>query len=278
MGADDGKAEAFSLQGKRLWSNARLGLAKSAIPLVAPDGRFFAPAEGHAEDGTSGLYILTQHGRTIRHLARGTPTFGVAYGPDGTMYTLLYDAGTSESSVVAYAPSFEKIWRQRLSVSLETVEACTCLVVGQSGTVFVGDGNTMVAVDAHGQIAWRFDKPDGVLAIAERPDGSIVVAGNQWLTGVSEQGQKLFDADIRQRHPRSPNDGLQKPALVVDGAGAAYVGTADGEVLVFANGGKLLDRLPAGGYHLGSTPRIMLGSQHTLVVTGNDGVLRVYAP
>jgi outer membrane protein assembly factor BamB len=276
MASDYGGAQAFSPQGKRVWSNSRLGLAKGAVPLVVEDGRFFAPAEGHPEDGTSGLYILTRRGKLIRHLARGIPTFGVAYAADGTTYTLVYDPGTAESSVAAFAPSFQEVWRQPLAVSLETYGVCMCLMVGQHGVLFVGDGNTLSAIDARGHSLWHFAKPDGVLSIAERPDGSIAVAGNQWLTVVSEQGRKLFDADIRVRHPIGTNDAIDKPSLVIDGAGTAYVGTADGEVLVVSSEGQLLDRLAVGGYHFGMTPRIMLGPGHALVVNGNDGVLRVY--
>jgi len=59
---------------------------------------------------------------------------------------------------------------------------------------------------------WHFAKPDGVLSIAERPTAPSPCR-EPMVDGRLEQGRKLFDADIRVRHPIGTNDAIDKLRL-----------------------------------------------------------------
>lgn len=276
VGADSGAAEAVASTGIPLWQRSSIGLPKSSRPLVTPDGRFFIAAEGHPQDGTSGLWVLSTEGRVAHHAARGVPTFGVTVGLDGSVYTLLYDQATGVSYVAAYSPTLQEKWRYELNTSLEGFGGCDCLMTARDGGVYVGDGNILLALDAQGSLAWRFSKADGLLSIAERPDGSLLAAGSQTLTAISSRGQSLWDADIHIHHRIGVNDFVRAPAIAVDRAGTACVGTADGQVVVVAASGQLTAHVPAGGYRYGQTPRVMMSPHHMLAVTGTDSVVRIY--
>ncbi len=149
-------------------------------------------------------------------------------------------------------------------------------MVVASGRLYVGNGNRLLALDNQGQLVWNFRKSDGLQSMAERPDGSVLLTGSRTLTAISAQGQTLWDADIHVHHSLDPNGFTRVPTLAVDNAGTAHVGTADGRVVVIDRTGRITARVPAGGYHDGFTPLVMLGPSHTLVASGNDSVVRVY--
>jgi outer membrane protein assembly factor BamB len=275
VGADNSRAAAVSATGKLLWTQSSIGLPKSAAPLVTTDGRFFIAAEGHPQDGTAGLYIVSPHGKVVHHLARGQPIFDVALGLDGSVYTLMDDWTTGVSYAVAYSPDLQEQWRYRLGTSLEE-SPCDCLLVASSGLLYVGNGNTLLTLDRHGRLAWSIQKPDGLLNMAERADGSILLAGARTLTAISSQGESLWDADIHIHHTIGANDFMAAPTLAVDNAGTAYVGTADGQIVVIDGSGRNSARVPAGGYRYGPTPGVMLAPNRTLVVAGTDSRVRLY--
>lgn len=275
VGADNSRALAVSASGTFMWQQKSIGLPKSAQPLVTNNGRFFIAAEGHPQDGTSGLYVLSRQGKVIHHVARGEPIFDIAVGLDGSVYTLLYDWATGVSYAVAYSPGLQEQWRYKLTTSLEQ-SSCDCLMAGSGGRLYVGNGGTLLTLDAHGHLAWSLAKPDGSLSMAERPDGSVLLAGSRTLTAISAQGQILWNADIRIRHTIGANDSVRAPTLAVDSAGTAYVGTADGRIVVVDSTGLTNARIPAGGYRYGQTPLVMLGPRHTLVVAATDSIVRIY--
>lgn len=276
VGADDSRASALSATGKLLWRVSSIGLPKSASPLVTANGSFFVAAEGHPEDGSSGLYVIDPSGKVTSHAVPGVPTFGVATGVDGGVYALLYDQESGTSSVAAFSPSLQERWRKPLSTSLETWGACMCLMVGPQGRLLLGDGTTLRAYEQTGAATWAVHKADGIGSIAERPDGSIVAAGTRLLTAISADGRTLWTADIHVHHQRPEGDATYRPSLAVDAAGKAYVGTGDGRVVEVSPAGRVVTRVPAGGYHYGFAPRVMLGPRHSLIVGGVDGVVRVY--
>jgi outer membrane protein assembly factor BamB len=133
-----------------------------------------------------------------------------------------------------------------------------------------------VKVDAFaptGKLLWRYSKPDEALALAERSDGVLLVAGRRLLDAIRPHGKLLWQAPIgASRGVYIP----ERPSLIVDGDDSAYVGSGDGIVRVISADGQWLASMPGGGSHLHLTPGLILGADGRLIVSGTDGVMRVY--
>lgn len=261
---DNMQASGYSARGKRLWKTQTLGLLKGASPLVTDTNQLFAPIVGpHGYSTRIGVNIVSGTGNLLQLLPGDWRS--PALSPSGTMYLF-----TQDSTVLqAFSPTGALLWQRDVG---GTSDALLDPLVGQDGTVYVGNGAHLVAVGADGQIGWSAEKSDGALALAERADGSILSAGTNTLDAFNREGTRLWSVPIGTSTELPP----YRPSLIVDAAGTAYVGSGDGIVRVISAEGKLIGQTLAGGHHFDFAPQILLGPDGRLFVNGTDGVLQVY--
>jgi outer membrane protein assembly factor BamB len=145
-------------------------------------------------------------------------------------------------------------------------------MVGHSGVLYATDGSDLLAYTSSGGLLWRLHDTNGVLALAERLDGTRG-SRSSFLHALSVDGRVLWTASIGTT---GRSDGL--PKLIVDAAGSTYVGTADGKVRIFSDGGALLATLSAGRHKPFMVPSSRLTAIGRLFINGTDGTLRVYGP
>jgi DNA-binding beta-propeller fold protein YncE len=269
MGSDDQTAIAYTPIGKKLWKRTNIGLPKSAHSLVTENNTFYAPFEGHPEDRTAGLDLFSATGRRTR-IDPGTSVFGVTVAPDGRTYIRTFDNGSNQSTLQALTSSGTVRWKQPLGTGVDSFPSCTCLMA-DSNAIYASQGNTIIAYSPSGTFLWRFTKPDQPLALAERADSVLLIAGFKTLDAVDQQGKLLWTATIA-----IAKNAEDSPSLIVDAAGTAYIGRQDGAVQIVNRQGRTVTTLPAGGYHYGFTPSLLLVPPGRLVVNGTDSVLRIF--
>jgi outer membrane protein assembly factor BamB len=188
----------------------------------------------------------------------------VAQSRDGVVYALVtnYAGG---NSLQAFTLSGRRLWKRE--------DPGSTLLVGRGATIYTAGTDAVAADDPAGRLLWRRGKADGALALAERTDGVVLVAGARTLTAVTPQGKRQWTVQLQRK-----SGYLDRPSLIVDSGGTAYVGTADGYLLAVGRNGRSLWRLRGGGYHYGFSPTSLLDATGSLLVDGTDNVLRVYGP
>ncbi|HEX6506905.1 MAG TPA: hypothetical protein VF221_04665 [Chloroflexota bacterium] len=262
---DNMQASGYSARGKRLWKTQTLGLLKGVSPLVTGANQLYAPIVGpHGYSTRIGINIVSGTGNLLQLFP------GDWRSPAMSLAGVLYLFTQSSTELQARSPTGALLWQVDVG---GTPAALLDPLVGKDGTVYVGNGTHLVAVTPDGQTRWTANKADGVLALAERADGSILSAGTNTLDAFSPDGTLLWSVPIGQS-----SDQLASywPSLIVDAAGTAYVGSGDGIVRVISSEGKLVGQLPAGGHRSDFPPQVLLGADGRLIVNGSDDVLQVY--
>lgn len=253
-------ALAIRPDGSIAWRIDPFGLPKGAEPLVSAGDLLYAPIVG-PENGSGseryiGLDVLSPQGQVLHHVGQ---RFDVpALGDDGTVY--------DGNPLRAVAADGRIIWRHNLGVSVGPL-------VGKGGVIYAG-GQTLASYASSGRLRWKLRWPDDVLGLAQRADGVMLVAGRTRLAAVSPAGKRLWSVRIGRAVGADEN-----LPLVVDAAGTVYVGTLDGHVRIVSRSGKVISTLRVGPGSTQAMPRVpivMLGPGGRLIVTGTDGVLRVY--
>ena len=266
---DDMKASGYSPRGMRLWTTPTLGLLKGESPLITETGIVFAPVIGpHASVYATriGINVVAASGKLLGLFPGEWHT--PAMSASGTIYLI----GLGSTVLEARTSSGARVWQLDLGgTSNAILDPC----VGSGGNIHVGDGDQLVAVGPNGQKLWNVQKQDGVLAVASRRDGTILAAGRDELSAFGANGDRLWSVAIGRSGDQLPG---YRPSLIVDAMGTAYVGSGDGNVLVVSSVGKVLARLTAGRGRSQFPPQVVLGPNGHLVVSGQDGALRVYAP
>lgn len=258
----------YSAGGGLRWVIKPLGPVKGGTPLVTDSGQFyFELAHSENEEVCAGVTELqADDGRPIRcvhvdlqSMAPDGHFYAVdwsslhAYSPDGTSLWLTPVEGTGRD------PSHPASRPDNIYPSFPTV--------GRDGTIYVGIGRQLAAVNPEGHILWQIAKKDQAMALALRSDSVILAAGRKRLIAVRQDGKELWNVPIGPA-------GLERPTLVVDAAGTAYVGTADGKVRIFSSDGRLLRTLAVGPRSSWAPGILVAGGR--LIVSGTDRVLRVY--
>jgi len=255
------EAIAIGPAGSVAWRITPFGLPKGASSL-ASNGAIFAPVIGpHNGTGTEpyiGLNIISWQGRVTAHLP---VAYAPALSPNGTIYE------ASIGQLTALTPGGAVVWQRRLPGSPPSGP-----LVGQGRIVYLGYGTKLVAYSPSGRLLWSLRWREAPLALAERADGVVLMAGRTRLSAVSATGKQLWTTRIGETA-----DPYYHPSLVVDASGRAYVGSGDGRVRVVTAGGHVVASLRAGPAHHG-TPTALLGPDGKLIVSGTDGVLRAYGP
>jgi outer membrane protein assembly factor BamB len=275
---------AVSPQGKRLWTVTSLPWAsvphsvpfsKGTAPIVTSDNVLYMPLVGpaytHLEN--NGVEVVGARGKPLRRLLAG---YGgpIAVAPNGAVYQIGYNYA-GQSFLLASRPDGVLLWSRDLPYQ----QNGNVLVAG-NGHVYVSDGRgwgsgdqgDVAAYTPAGKLLWH-RATSGVAALAERADGSILVAERGGLTAVGNRGARLWRAPLG----RISDKDQAGYSLAVDAAGHAFIGGADGKVRAFTAGGKPIWTLSAGGpglYGRGST--VALGPNGVLVVVGTDNLLRYY--
>lgn len=267
---DAGGVLAFCPQGTILWSLNRVGLSKGVEPLVTAGGYLYAAFIGHAHSGSAGLDIFANSGRRHR-IEAGLPFDAVARAPDGRSYAIVERSGYV---LQALDRTGRVEWANPVSQSYGLAGNCICLLIGAEDTVYSVDNTDLVATDRNGHRLWQTTIPDGIQALAQRTDGSLLVAGHHVVVAVTSGGGLLWTARL---HPDVPT-AIGRPSLITDQLGTVDVGTADGSVHILAPDGREVSTVNAGGYHFGFAPSMVLGPDGRLIVNGTDNVLRVYVP
>jgi outer membrane protein assembly factor BamB len=128
-----------------------------------------------------------------------------------------------------------------------------------------------VAYTSSGRRLWRLQTSDGAVTLAERLDGTLLVASTSGLTALTPNGTRLWQRSF------VPSTGTivrfsGLPALAVDAAGRTYIGSGDGLVRAIGPDGTLLWTL--GAPNSRGAPSIALGPTGQLVIASD--ALRVY--
>jgi outer membrane protein assembly factor BamB len=248
--------------GSVAWTIAPFGVAKGSVALLSEDNLFYAPIHGpHNGTGSEpyiGLNVVSPQGQVIRHMPQTFYT--PALGNDGTIY--------DESPLKAIDPSGRVLWMRRKAATVGPL-------IGRHGTIYVGEGTALAAYTPSGRLRWRLRWRDNTLALAERADGDLLVAGRTRLATVRPDGRRLWSVRIRKSAGRNVDR-----SLIVDAAGTSYVGTDDGKLRIISRNGRPVTTLSVGPNNQAAAiaPRSILGPDGRLLVNGIDGVLRVYGP
>jgi outer membrane protein assembly factor BamB len=262
---DNMQASAFTPTGRLLWKTHTLGLLKGTSPLITPTNQLYAPVVGpHGYSTRIGINIVSGTGSLLQLIPGDWRS--PALSPGGTMYLLMQGS----TMLQAVSETGIALWRFDLG---GTPDVLLGPLVGKDGTVYVGNGTHLLAVTSDGHARWSAGKSDGVLALAERADGSLLAAGAHALDAFGADGNHLWSVPIGPSSTQLP---AYRPSLVVDSAGTAYVGSGDEIARVISAGGKLLAKIKAGALRSDDPPHVLLGADGRLIVNGTDGVLRVY--
>jgi len=268
--SDIGDVSAFSPGAKVLWRVRRVGLSKGVPPLVTAGGYLYAAFVGHPQDGSAGLDIFAGNGHRQR-IEAGTSIDAVARASDGQSYAVVEKGGGYHLQALDRMGKLK--WEHQVSELVGSPRECTCLLVGPRDTIYSTDHTDLVATDRTGRRLSQRAMPDGILALAQRADGSLLVAGHRSVVAINSSGYPLWSTPLSPGLPAA----TERPSLVTDRSGTIYIGTADGMVHILAANGHEVSSALGGGYHYGYTPSILLGPTGRLIVGGTDGFLRVYA-
>jgi outer membrane protein assembly factor BamB len=99
------------------------------------------------------------------------------------------------------------------------------------------------------------------VVIAAGQDGALAIRPNGTIAWKSVIGTSILDST---------------PSIAMDGSGKAYVGSGDGTVPVLSTRGKTLRAISAGPASSSSKPICVIGPGGHLIVSGTDGILRIY--
>jgi PQQ-like domain len=261
--------------GKITWRISPYGLSKGAIMLASVEGSIYTPVIGPPANSLPwssryvGTNVVSGKGTIVRRIP--AVLYDPALGHDGTVYGVgpLVSDERGPAFLFAYAPDGHLVWQLPWTAPSQTVGP----LVGHDGALYLGRGASLMALSPSGQYLWTADKPDEVLALAERADGVVLAAGRSQLDAFDANGHHLWSVPIGPSTDAYRN---QWPSLVVDAAGSAFVGSGDGMVRVVSSAGQLLTSLAAGGRHYGSAPPVLIAPNGRLVVDGTDGTLRVF--
>jgi outer membrane protein assembly factor BamB len=250
--------------------------SKGEAPLITTAGLLYVPFVGpvYGPGQNNGVEVVSPAGVPLRRLLPGW-SCTIAVAPDGILYAVGGDS-QGHTAVLASRADGTIWWSDPASY-----EQWGSLLIGQHGMVYASVGSGYGASDTGevlaymrtGRLAWRFSATAGMAALAQRADGTLLLADARGLSAIGPRGTRRWYRPLGETQPSS----WLPPSLVVDSLGRAYVGRSDGMIRAIAPDRRLLWSLRAGGPADGSAvPMIALGPGGLLLVTGTDGVLRVY--
>jgi outer membrane protein assembly factor BamB/DNA-binding beta-propeller fold protein YncE len=259
----DTEAIGITSAGRIAWRIQPFGVLKGAVPIVSEGNILYLPIVGPEGADAAGLNIMSTDGKPLRKLPR---VFNLALAPDGTIY------GIGDDSLQRFSPEGKMLWEHPLQSGPYGVVGP---LVGRGGVTYVGDGAEVDAFDPTGRLLWQHNKTDRALALAERSDGVLLVAGRGWLDALQPDGTLLWHVQIGKSRGIYASE---RPSLIVDGDGTAYVGSADGLVRAISVDGQWIMTFGAGGSQKHLTPGLILDAEGRLIVSGTDSMMRVYGP
>ncbi len=250
--------------------------SKGEAPLVTPANRLYMPFVGpvYRPGENDGVEEVSATGTPLRRLLPGW-SGAIALARDGSVYEVGSDT-QGHTAVLATRAAGALSWSRSA-----TYEQPGAVLVGRDGTVYASDGTGTGPGDAGevsaytpaGHLRWRRPTLGGMAALAERGDGTILIATAAGLTAVSPRGARLWQQTLGAAAAAA----TAAPSLAVDGVGHAYVSSSDGRVRGIAPTGAIMWTQRVGGATpSGNTPSIALGPDGTLLVAGTDGQLRAY--
>ncbi len=255
--------------------------SKAFAPLVTAAGLLYMPFVGpdfNGQGDNQGLEVVSPSGAPLRVLQPGVSA-NVAMARDGTVYELGGRCCTGPGSLTALTPKGVRRWTRTLGFAFGSA-----LLAGMRGILYVSD-STGIGPGHPGEVGayapssrrrWRLHTTDGEAVLAERADGTVLVATATSLSAVSPQGKRMWRRTLGRLTPAEAA-APTLPSLAVDVAGRVYVGSNDGMVRAIGSDGALLWTVSVGGPGPSSgSPSLALGPDGRLVVAGTDGHLRVY--
>jgi hypothetical protein len=264
---------AITRSGRLAWKVQPAAFSKSVPPLVSSHGVFYIPYVGPTEVN-SGLAVITRSGRE-RLVQRGFSFSAIALGRNGSIYSLgRYPSRQGSLSIERLSQTGKVLWSHALGSN------GLGLLVGAHGIIYASDGSnvgsdtssdgSISAYAASGRLLWRLHTADGMSTLAQASDGTVLAAGQLGLSAITPDGSVRWHIPLG----RSEKDAL--PSIVVDSTGTIYVGSGDGVVQIIGRDGELESRINISPPSTANSPALALGPDGKLVVTGTDGVLRVY--
>lgn len=280
---------AVAATGQRSWTIRSLpwttGLretphSKEEAPLATSTNLLYMPFVGpeFKQGENVGVQVLSSTGTPLGVVLPGILPDYIAGARDGTFYELGHRCCTGPDSLSALNTTGVRRWTRVMGG-----EEVSGLLVGTRGTIYVsagtgyssGQASAVTAYTPAGQRLWRLRVDDGWATLAERADGTVLVASATGLSAVSPGGALIWHRTLWQP-TRATAATLKLPSLAVDAVGRVYIGGSDGVIRAVGPNGAVLWTRHAGGFSNGVTPTVALGPDGTLAIAGTDGRLRVY--
>jgi outer membrane protein assembly factor BamB len=252
---------AINSHGRKRWSIRPHLFAKTTPLLTTASGNILAPYVG---PDNANMRIFNESG-VLLHLIPGS--FGVvAVSPTGTIYAFVSSSGGGSFILNALDPAGHALWANDLGPTSNGVR----LMVGRNETVFASNGSQLDAIDPNGRVLWTYHADSVVLQLAERVDGTVLVAEQDSLSALTSNGEVLW------HHAIPPIPAFGGAGLATDADNTAYLALPDGTLRGVASDGTELFSLSIGRPGRLARPQVVIDAQGRLIVSGADSTLYVF--
>jgi outer membrane protein assembly factor BamB len=261
VGCDSGRLCAVNNDGSLKWT-FQTGSTIVSFPTIGPDGTIYVGSTDNH------LYALDSKEGILKwaYDTAGPVRLSAAIGREGTIY-LPVVTGQSKSRIDAIAPDRRLLW----SYGVPGKASISTPAIGLDGTVYFGGGRNFYALDARGNLKWKYTAQSGifntpVIGVNE----TIVVTstipasenGVDKLYSFSSIGSVEWVLDIPRANPFGiPAVNASAPAIGDDGV--IYFGSFDSDLWAVNSDGTPNWKFRAGEALL------------TAPVLGNDGKVYV---
>ena len=244
VGSYDHYYRAFNQDGTQKW-HCRLENATSS-PAIGPDGTIYVTSD-------SFLYALNPDCTPKwRYVIHGSVRCCPAVGPKGTVYVGSYRGG----GVYAIGPNGSLKWLG----SNSSPAAGYSPAIGKDGTVYMGAGASLCALDPGGSLKWQYATDDWIESSpAIDSDGTVYVGSDDCFVYALNP-----DGTLKWRYE---TEGCVQTSPAIGRDGTIYVATGDGFLCALSRAGDLRWRCDIGVF-VSASPTvcadgtIYIGSDH----------------
>lgn len=214
--------------------------SKGAAPLFNK-GKVYVPFVGPSQTNAK-LWSITNSGK-VSTVQPGFTFDSIAMSRGVDLFAIGRYSGESEQlSVERLTPDGKVAWTHVLPLTDSNLAVggdAVYVVSGDEVNYDPGKRTILTAYAFNGQVKWSVNLSEGEGSLAIRPDGSIIVAGQLAIAGISKAGRIQWTRAL-------PESIYAAPTIALDGSETAFVGTGVGTVAVISKHGKLIRRLRVG--------------------------------